>query len=103
DDVASRLLLSTAYLRDPRKHPVIGHRHLFDAIGYADLLEYHRGRYVPDRCALCVSGDFDAADVLEKIRGLFGGFARGSGAEPVVPVDPPQIGPRRGRETFAVP
>ena len=28
DNAATRLLLSTAFTRDPRRHPVIGHRHL---------------------------------------------------------------------------
>ncbi len=103
DDVASRLLFSTAFTADPRRHPVIGHRGLFDAITYADLAAYHRGRYTPDRCCLCLSGDFDAAEVREKIAGFFGSFPRGSGAEPVVPQDAVQLGPRRGRATFAVP
>ncbi|QJE97237.1 M16 family metallopeptidase [Luteolibacter luteus] len=103
DDVASRLMFSTAFTADPRRHPVIGHRGLFDAITYADLTGYHRRRYTPDRCCLCISGDFDAAEVREKIEALFGGFVRGSGAEPVVPEDGVQLGPRRGRATFAVP
>ena len=103
DDVASRLMFSTAFTADPRRHPVIGHRGLFDAITYADLTGYHRSRYTPDRCCLCISGDFDAAAVREKIGELFGGFVRGSGAEPVVPEDGVQLGPRRGRATFAIP
>lgn len=103
DDVASRLVFSTAFTADPRRHPVIGHRALFDAITYADLTGYHRARYTPDRCCLCLSGDFDAVEIREKIGALFGPFVRGSGAEPVVPEDPVQLGPRRGRATFAVP
>jgi len=103
DDVASRLMFSTAFSSDPRRHPVIGHRSRFDTITYADLSGYHRSRYTPDRCCLCLSGDFDAASVRETITGYFGEFARGSGAEPVVPQDGVQLGPRRGRATFAVP
>ncbi len=103
DDVASRLLFSTAFTADPRRHPVIGHRGLFDAITYADLTGYHRARYTPDRCCLCLSGDFDAEEIRADIEALFGPFVRGSGAEPVVPQDPVQLGPRRGRATFAVP
>ncbi|MDB6077639.1 MAG: peptidase domain protein [Akkermansiaceae bacterium] len=103
DDVASRLLFSTAHVRDPRRHPVIGHRHLFDQITYQDLTSYHHNRYVPDRCCLCLSGDFEPSEISAKISALFGGFARGSGAEPVIPADPPQIGPRKGRATFAIP
>src|SRR6187402_214383 len=50
DNVASRLLFSTVFTLDPRRHPVIGHRHLFDAIRHQDLTGYHRDRYTPDRC-----------------------------------------------------
>ncbi|RYD48674.1 MAG: insulinase family protein, partial [Verrucomicrobiaceae bacterium] len=103
DDVAGRLMFSTAYTSDPRRHPVIGHRGLFDEITFGGLTGYHRSRYTPDRCCLCLSGDFDADVVKAQIEKLFGGFARGSGAEPVVPQDPVQLGPRRGRATFAVP
>ncbi|WP_367871400.1 M16 family metallopeptidase [Luteolibacter sp. Populi] len=103
DDVASRLMFSTAFASDPRRHPVIGHRGLFDAIRYEDLTGYHRARYTPDRCGLCLAGDFDAEAVREAITSHFGGFARGSGAEPVVPQDGVQLGPRRGRASFAVP
>jgi zinc protease len=103
DDVASRLMFSTAFAADPRRHPVIGHRGLFDAIRYEDLTGYHRSRYTPDRCTLCIAGDFDADAMREAVHGLFGKFARGSGAEPVVPQDGVQLGPRRGRATFAIP
>ena len=103
DDVASRLMFSTAFAADPRRHPVIGHRGLFDAIRYEDLTNYHRSRYTPDRCCLCIAGDFDGDAARKAINGIFGKFSRGSGAEPVVPQDGVQLGPRRGRATFAVP
>ena len=103
DDVAGRLMFSTAFTSDPRRHPVIGHRGLFDEITFDGLTGYHRTRYTPDRCCLCLSGDFDAEVVKAQIEKFFGGFARGSGAEPVVPQDAVQLGPRRGRSTFAVP
>ncbi|WP_193210615.1 M16 family metallopeptidase [Luteolibacter marinus] len=103
DDVASRQLFSTAFTADPRRHPVIGHRGLFGEITYEQLTGYHKARYTPDRCCLCLSGDFDADEVRAKISELFGGFVRGSGAEPVVPEDAIQLGPRKGRTTFAVP
>jgi zinc protease len=45
DNAASRLLFSTVFHLDPRRHPVIGHRHLFDAIRHQDLTNYHRARY----------------------------------------------------------
>lgn len=103
DDVATRQLLSTAFVRDPRTHPVIGHRSRFDDIRHDDLTGYHRDRYTPDRCCLCVGGDLDPARVEERVAALVDGLPRGSGCEPHVPRDPRQLGPRRAHRTFDVP
>jgi zinc protease len=103
DNAASRLLFSTAFKLDPRRHPVIGHRHLFDAIRYEDLTNYHRSRYSTDRCFAVISGDFDPDDVRKIVTELTADCLPGCGREPLVAIDPPQLGPRRARETFAVP
>lgn len=103
DDRAHQLLFSTAFVHDPRRHPVIGHRHLFDAVTYDDLRSYHASRYSPDRACLCLSGDFDEAALRARVEALFGGFERVGGEEPLVPTDPAQLGPRHARETFHVP
>ena len=103
DNAASRLLFSTVFTLDPRRHPVIGHRHLFDAIRHQDLTSYHRDRYTPDRCFAVISGDFDPEDARQVVTELTADCRPGGGREPLVLVDLPQLGPRRGRETFAVP
>jgi zinc protease len=103
DNAASRLLFSTAFALDPRRHPVIGHRHLFDAIRYEDLTGYHKSRYTPDRCFVVISGDFDAAEARKMTSELTADSLPGGGREPLVVIDHPQLGPRRMRETFAIP
>ncbi|MEP4078481.1 M16 family metallopeptidase [Haloferula sp.] len=103
DDTNHRLLFNTAFNRDARRQPVIGHRHLFDAITYDDLRNYHATRYTPERACLCLAGDFDPVLIGEKIDALFASIPRGSGEEPLIPVDSVQLGPRRGRNTFAIP
>jgi zinc protease len=103
DHAATRLLLSTAFQHDPRRHPVIGHRHRFDAIEYADLTAYHRNRYTTDRCFAVISGDFDPDEARKLITELTADCLPGCGREPVVAIDPPQLGPRCARETFAIP
>ena len=103
DNVASRLLFSTVFTLDPRRHPVIGHRHLFDAIRHQDLTDYHRNRYTPDRCFAVISGDFDPDEARKMATELTAACLPGCGREPLVAIDPPQLGPRRARETFAVP
>lgn len=103
DNVATRILLATAFQKDPRRHPVIGHRHRFDAIQYDDLVRYHRERYTTDRCFAVISGDFNPDEVRETVASLTAGCLPGCGREPLVAIDPPQLGPRRARETFAIP
>ena len=100
---STQLFLSTAFTLDPRRHPVIGHRHLFDKITHSDLLNYHRNRYTSDRCHLVLSGDFDPAQVRQWAIDLTRDCLPGCGREPLVSADFPQIGPRKARETFAVP
>jgi len=103
DNVAHRLLFSTVFVHDPRRHPVIGHRHLFDAITHDEMLRYHRSRYTPDRVFVAISGDFDPVDIRTLVASLTAEIPLAGGPEPHVPVDPPQVGERRSRETFAVP
>jgi zinc protease len=103
DNIASQQLFSTAFTLDPRRHPVIGHRHLFDAIRHEDLTAYHRTRYAPDRCFVVISGDFDATATRQLLTELTKDSLPACGREPNVAIDPPQLGPRQARDTFAIP
>jgi len=103
DNAANRLLFSTVFQLDPRRHPVIGHRHRFDAIRFEDLTRYHRERYTPDRCFAVISGDFDPDEVRKTLTDLTAGCLQGCGREPFIAIDSPQLGPRTARETFAIP
>lgn len=103
DDRDHRLLFETAFVRDARRQPVIGHRELFDRITYDDLRSYHAERYTPNRACLCLAGDFDPTAVRKTIDALFGTLPRGMAAEPLPPTEPAQLSPRVGRDTFAIP
>ena len=103
DNASIRLLLSTAFTVDARRHPVIGHRHLFDDIQYADLTAYHRARYTPDRTHIVISGDFDPAKARELVAELTADCKIVPGPEPHIQADAAQLGPREGFDTFDVP
>lgn len=103
DNIASQQLFSTAFTLDPRRHPVIGHRHLFDAIRHTDLTAYHKARYTTDRCFVIISGDFDADAARQQLKELSAECLPACGREPLLVTDPPQLGPRRARDTFAIP
>ena len=103
DQAAMRLMFSGTFQCDPRRHPVIGHRHRFDSLAHSDLTGYHRARYTTDRSFVVVSGDFDPASALETIAGLTKDCVPAAGPEPWVAKDPPQLGPRQVRDTFPLP
>jgi len=103
DNASTRLLLSTAFTVDARRHPVIGHRHLFDEIFYADLKNYHRSRYTPDRIHIVISGDFDPARATELVDSLTADCRIVSGPEPYIQRDPQQLGSREDFDTFEIP
>lgn len=103
DSASTRLLLSTAFTVDARRHPVIGHRHLFDEISYADLTSYHRSRYTPDRMHFVISGDFDPALAISLITSLTEDCRIVSGPEPHIQRDSRQLGPREGLDHFDIP
>ncbi|MCX6874708.1 MAG: pitrilysin family protein [Verrucomicrobia bacterium] len=103
DHAATRLLFATAFVLDPRRHPVIGQRQLFDTVRYQDLTEYHRQRYTPEHCLAVISGDFDPAAARTWVTELSADSVATCGREPLMASDPPQLGPRRARETFPIP
>lgn len=100
---AMRLLFSTVYQKDSRRHPVIGHLPLFDALTYNDMVDYHARRYAPANVFISVSGQIDTTDVVSKIRELTpDGWSRFDDS-PIVPREPRQLGQRVKRKNFAVP
>ncbi|MFK7851768.1 MAG: M16 family metallopeptidase [Akkermansiaceae bacterium] len=103
DHASMRLLLSTAFTVDARRHPVIGHKHLFNEVEYKDLKDYHRRRYTPDRTHVVIAGDFDPAVAKALVTSLTEDCAIVSGPEPHIQRDPQQLGPREGFENFEVP
>lgn len=103
DNASTRLMFTTVFQTDPRRYPVIGHRHLFDRVEHSDLTQYHHARYTPDRAFAVISGDFDPDEARKLLTGLTKDCLQGCGHEPLVAVDPPLLGPRRARETFAIP
>ncbi len=60
-DIAYRTLNETLFCAHPRRLPVIGHRHLFDALSYEDMCSYHADCYTAEKTFIvCSSG----ADII---------------------------------------
>ncbi len=103
-DCAYRALMTTLFRAHPRRLPVIGSRAAFDALTRADVLAYHRERYVPGNVFVSIAGDVEAGEVLEAIEAELASLP--AAAAPPVPAvvrEQRQWGPRLHRCEFAQP
>lgn len=103
DDRNGRLLYTTAYSRDPRNQPVIGHMELFDQLTHADMVDYHRRRYTPENTFLSISGDFDPDTIITLLESLTTDIPRQFTHPCPVQAEATQIGQRIRRERFDIP
>jgi zinc protease len=103
DNISSRLLFSSIFLRDARRYPVIGERSLFDQIQYENLISYHKNRYTTNRSCVVVAGDFSSSEVIEKITELTKDLQPNFSYEPSLPCELSQSGLRHVKSTFAIP
>jgi zinc protease len=95
------LLQSTAFKRHPLRHPIIGHREVFDQISHADLVQFVKRHYSPNNCFLVITGAVDAEAVKALAAEHFGAWQRQPGDPVHLPVEPVQHAPRRATTTFA--
>ena len=74
------------YAREPEYFTV-------DAVTRQDLLEWYAAHFQPNNIIVSVTGDFDAAAMEAKLRGVFESWPKGNKFVPAqVPVTPPQTG-----------
>jgi len=104
DDAGSagqHLMQATAFKRHPLRHPIIGHRSVFDQMTHADLTAFVKRHYAPNNCFLVVTGAVDTARVHELAESCFGDWQRQPGNPVNLPVEPVQQSPRSARIGFA--
>src|SRR5690606_10752814 len=67
DDAGSavqHLVQSTSFKRHPLKHPIIGHRAVFDQVTRDDVTGFFNRHYVPNNCFVVISGAVKAEEVF---------------------------------------
>jgi zinc protease len=100
DDPDGRLwesLFATAFREHPYRHPIIGHRDVFSAVGREGLAAYYRARYVPENLVVVIVGDIDPARMRAEVERQFGAATRKGLAPVLVPAEPLQLAPREDR------
>jgi len=103
DDRNGRLLYTTAFAHDARRHPVIGHMELFNLITHEDMVSYHRERYTTENSFLSIAGDFDKEQMLAFLEEITADIARSFTHPVTVSKEPIQQGRRCRSKNFAIP
>ncbi len=85
----------TAFAVHSYRLPTIGFAQDIERLTTADLRAWYDTYYRPNNAILVVVGDFQAADLLAKVRLRFGGIPRGPDPPAVAVIEPEQRGQRR--------
>ena len=96
------LYYETAFREHPVRFPVGGYKELFMELTRNNLVEFHQEHYVPDNLIFVAAGDFQTAEMLEKIDLAFQGFPRRILPTGNLPVEQRQLAPRRAERYMDV-
>jgi zinc protease len=86
---------ATAFKVHAYHHDTIGWKTDLQTMTRDDLYNHYKKYYAPNNAIVVVAGDFDADEMLGKIKDAFGKIPRGGDIPPVTSVEPPQEGERR--------
>lgn len=90
------------YPNSNKRYPVIGYTNIFKTITRDELQNYYKARYAPNNMIFVAVGDFEAAEMLEKIVNSFKDFPRKQ-LEPVyLPVQHQREGTIEYTEEFEI-
>lgn len=91
----SEELQAAAFRVHPYHHEVIGDEVDLETMTRDDLYSHYRQAYAPNNATIVVTGDFQQAEMLDKIDHYFGALAAREPLPPVSRHEPPQRGERR--------
>lgn len=100
DSTLQHLMLDTAFRHHPLKHPIIGHREIFDQIGRGEVVGFLERHYVPANTFIVITGDVEEATVLETVKSVLGDWPRRPHEPVLFPPEPPLRGRRSTTRSF---
>jgi len=89
-----QLFAGTMFQVHPCRYPVIGYKELLSKVTRQEVIDYYHKMYAPNNVIVVAVGDFDAREVLRKIKEKYINFPRRRCVVPVLPEEPPQLGER---------
>jgi zinc protease len=95
------LIQQTCFRTHPLRHPIIGHRAVFDQVQREDVAAFFQRHYVPNNCFVIIAGAVDAEATFAAVERLMGGWQRRPYQPVLFPAEPRQIGPRSAHRDFA--
>ena len=90
-------VVGAAFRVHPYHHDTIGDMCDLETISHDDLWRHYQTHYGPNNAVAVAVGDFEAAEMLTRIRDRFGPIPARSKPRPVNRPEPPQRGERRVR------
>jgi len=95
DDLVDEAWDALAYDVHPYGRSVIGTEKAIRELDMDRTYRYYRDRFSPNHLILSIAGDFEEADMLERVRALWGTLPRGPDSFELGLAEPEQKGPRR--------
>jgi len=94
DNQLSRATFDTAFQVHPYRHPVIGHRQLFEPLEEDPLRKYYQTRYIPNNTVVVLVGDLEFATARQLVDLHFGKVPMASLDPVFIPDEPKQLSHR---------
>lgn len=88
-------IMSAAFRAHPYGHSIIGFEDDLRSITRDDLYQHYRRAYRPNNAVIVAAGDFDAAELADRIEDAFGAIEPGDGVTRRVVREPEQRAERR--------
>ena len=101
DSTLHHLMQATAFRKHPLRHPIIGHRDVFDQVSHADVAAFIKRHYVPNNCFVVIAGAIDSRRALKAVQRYFGDWLRQRYEPVLLPAEPSLKGRREDSRVFA--
>ncbi len=95
------LVQATSFRQHPLRHPIIGHREVFDQVSRDDVAGFVTRHYVPNNCFVVIAGAVDSEATFAAVERLLGDWKRTAYEPVMLPQEPRQIGARVMHKDFA--
>jgi len=95
------LVQSTSFRTHPLRHPIIGHRAVFDQVKRDDVFGFVQRHYVPNNSFIVIAGAVDTDATMAAVERLLGDWERRPYEPVLLPKEARQLGQRTAHHDFA--